>query len=461
MARYRFQKLTPLIAALLAGAPQMLAQSMPAALPEDLMPPLKGLLETAVKQSPTTLARGISVAQAQGDAIVDRAAMLPSLSGYAAYTFRETAISTNADAKSKNDGFFYSLSANQPVFYWGALKHQAEIGKLGVKLAEKQYAEAYRTLAISIRAQYLTLIEKKMAARNQRFNVRAAESNLALQEARLRDGRISAGEIVAPRLAVDEARIYAERAEFDFEHTKRALAALVGVSDIPDANIPDDIPRPAYAPETLGAYFETMKSFDPAHTYLGSYYNMLIEQSDRRYKIARVRLLPKFYLSAGYSQENLTTVVNGLPNQTAVTTTNYGITGIWTLFDGLATRGAKLSSLAAKRLAERNLETYKNSTGEQLRLLERQIGFSGRLMSLTETRKELALAAVKKVGDDVRSGVSSQNMLDAVTNTANKAELEALSARSDFLSYWSEYVSLLGVDPILENVSPRHLRNGK
>ncbi len=461
LALHRFRLISPFLVALLFGGAPVAAQTMPAAMPEDIMPPLKSVLENAVKQSPTTLARSLSVAQARADYIVDRAGMLPTVSGNGSYTFRETAISTNTDSKSSNDGFFYSFSALQPVFYWGALKNQAEIGKLNIKLAEGQYAEAYRMLALNIRSQYLGLIEKKMLVRNQRFSLRVAESNLALQEARLRDGRISAGEIVAPRLSVDEARIYAERAESNYESARQALAAAAGLSSISDEDIPDDIPRPAFARETLTAYFEGMKGFDPSQTFQGTNYKLLIEQSQRRYDIAKVRLLPKFYISGGFSQDNITSVIAGVPIQTAVTNINYGLTANWMLFDGLATRGAKLSALAAKRLAERNLETYKESIGEQVRLLERQIGFSGRLMDLTETRKELALAAVKKVGDDVRSGVTSQNMLDAVTTTANKAELEALTARAEFLSRWSEYVSLLGVDPILENVSPRHLRNGK
>jgi outer membrane protein, multidrug efflux system len=461
LASYRFRIVPIAVAALVAGAPAIKSQTLPAALPEDLVPELKQLLDSAVKQSPTTLARSLDVAQREADYLVDRSGLLPTVSGSGSYAVTETSLSSNTSSKSSNDGFFYGVSFNQPIFHWGALKAQADYGKIGIKIGEKLYADAYRTLALSVRSQFLGLVAKKMAVRNAAYAVRASESYLALQEARLRDGRISSGEIIAPRLAVEEARVQSERAQVDYDQSRRLLAIAVGVSEIPDAMVPADLPKPAFAPETLASYFESMKSADLGSTFMGSYYQLLVDQGQKRYDVAKVRLLPKLSLTASYNQQNLTTVNGASVQNTAITSTMYGVTGYWTIFDGLATRGAKLSALAAKRLAERNLETYKTSTAEQVRLLERQIGFAGRLMDLTETRKELALAAVRKVSDDVRSGVVSQSALENTTMLANKAELDALSSRIEFLSRWAEYVSLLGVDPALNNLPPRFFRNGQ
>jgi outer membrane protein TolC len=460
LARSISRKISVLTVALLAGAGVVQSQTLPAALPEDLLPELRQLLDSATKQSPTILSKNIEIAQAEANNLIERSNLLPSVNGYGSYTFKETSI-TGASNKSKNDGFFYGVSFSQPLFHWGALKAQADIGKIGVKLVEHDYAEAYRALILSVRSQYLTLVQKKMTLRNLRDGVRATESYLALQEARLRDGRISAGEILAPRLAVEEAKIYAERAEVDFDYTRRSLATLAGVPEIREESIPNELPKPAYARETVSAYFEAMQHIGPDQTYMAAYYVDSIKLNDLRYKVARTRLLPKFGLGAGYSQENITTVFGNSVNQSAVTSLNYGVNGYWTIFDGLATRGAKLSALAAKRLAERRFDSYKKATGEQIKMLEKQIGFAGRLMDLTDTRKDLAQAAVRKVTEDVKSGVSSQSILDNFTQSANKAELEALSARAEFLNRWAEYVSILGVDPVLNTLPPRYLRNGK
>ena len=99
--------------------------------------------------------------------------------------------------------------------------------------------------------------------------------------------------------------------------------------------------------------------------------------------------------------------------------------------------------------------------GESARSLEKQIGFAGRLMDLTDVRRQLAAAAVDKVSNDVKSGVSPQSLLDTIVQNANLAEIAAVGARADFLSRWSDYVSLLGADPVVNNLPARYLRNGK
>lgn len=439
---------------------------MPAALPEDLLPELKTLLDSAVKQSPTMLARNLDIAQAEANYIMDRAPLLPSVSGSGSYAKSETRLDTPGSFPTKSDSFSYGLSASQPVFQWGALKYQRDISKLQVGISTKQYAEVYRTLAVNIRAQYLALIQKKIALRNTRFAQHMAESNLAIQEARLRDGRISSGDIINPRLAVDEARIYSDRAEADYEQSRRLLAMTCGVGEITDEMVPASIPKPVYAPQTLGAYFDSFRADGFENTLMAGVYKDTIRQGELRYRVARARLLPKFNLSASYNYGNQSNLANDGSGkltivQSATTTTYYGIYGYWTIFDGLATRGAKLSALAAKRLAEQNLEAYKKNLSEQVRGMEKQIGFSGRLMDLTEIRLALAQDGVKKTASDVKNGVSPQSTLDAFTQMANKAEYDSIVARADFLSRWSEYVSTLGVDPALQNLPSRYFRNGK
>jgi len=439
------------------------AQSpMPAALPEDILPGLKPLLEQAIKQSPSMLAASIDLASAEAYAYTDRSGLWPSVSGYGRYAHTETAVSAKTSSRTKTDGPLYGVSLSQPVFYWGSLKAQADIGTLRTRIAERQYAEAYRLLVLSIRSQYLSVIQKKVTWRNQRFALKAAESNLSLQEARLRDGRISEGDVMAPRLQVDESRIYADKAQEDYDSSRRTLARLAGAPDISDDLIPTEIPKPTFARETVGAFFEQMKKSGADNTILLQTYVDAIRQSDLTYRIAKTRLYPKFLFSVNYDLQNQTNVdAAKTPTLTAINTLTVGFGANWTIFDGFATRGAKLSALAAKRLAEQRLKTFKESTSESAASLEKQIGFSGRLMDLTETRRSLADAAVTKVGNDVKSGVSPQTALDAVTQTANTAELAAYTARASFLSSWSEYVSMLGADPALNNLPPRYLRNGK
>src|SRR4051794_12717859 len=76
---------------------------LPAAMPEDLMPELKTLLQTAVQQSPTMLARSISIAKAEADRMVAAASMWPSLGGNVQYASTSTTTgSTVATATGQN-----------------------------------------------------------------------------------------------------------------------------------------------------------------------------------------------------------------------------------------------------------------------------------------------------------------------------------------------------------------------
>lgn len=436
---------------------------MPAAMPEDLLPELKHLLDVGMRESPSMLVANLDLASAEGQRIVNRSALFPIVSANGQYAYTETAVSSNTSSRSKTNGPLYGISFYQPLFQWGTLKAQADIGKLQVHISEKSYVEAYRLLALSIRSQYLTLIQKKLKLRNQRFGVRVAESTLSVQEARLRDGRISAGDIVGFRLGVDEARIFADQALEDYDSTRKTLARIVGLDDIPDESIPLEVPKPTFAPETIGSYFEEMKRVGVENSVMLATFEDQIKASKLNYKIAKYRLFPKFNITGSFGQSNQTQVdtITRKPTLTAITTTQIGVGANWTIFDGLATRGAKMSALAARRLAEFKLKQFKESVSDTARQLERQISYSGRLMDLTQTRKELTAAAIEKVGNDVRSGVSSQNTLDIVTQNANNAELTAMGARADFLVKWSNYVSVLGVDPILKNLPSSNLRNGK
>ena len=426
----------------------------PVALPEDLLPGLQPLLETAMKESPAMLTANLTVATADANAIVGRSGLEPSLSRYGQYVSTQEAISSNTSSRSTTSGPVYGLNLSQPIFQWGALKHQADFGALRSSIARRQYAEAYRALSLSIRAQYLSLIEKKIATRNAHNAEKAAEETLSVQEERLRNGRISAGEITEPRLLLQEAQINLDKANEDYDSSRRMLAHLVGLQNIDDSAIPDDIPRPTFAPETTASFFADRNKHDPLESnVLLQTYKDAIKQDELTYKIQKVRLYPKFNVFANYTQENQTNVdATQKPILTAITVTTLGVGGTWTIFDGFATRGAIRSALAAKRLAERQMADYSATTADALMNLQKQIGFAGRLMDLTETRRALAVAAIGKVQNDVKNGVSPQSLLNAVSQNADTATLTAVSARADFLSRWAEYLSLAGVDPVLDKL---------
>jgi outer membrane protein TolC len=434
-----------------------------APLAEDVFPQLKPILEKALKQSSQMILRNIDIAQAEATKTQASSALLPNLSGSLSYMSSTSAISSNTSVSSRASGGFYSFNFYQPVFQWGALKAQADSAKIGVSIAEKNYAEAYRLLAISIRSQYTGLVLKKMDLRNAEFALKTSSANLAVEEEKLRTGRISPGDIISPRLSVDEATLARDRAEASLTQGIRYFCALAGVENLDAAAIPEDITLKGqyydtpYAAPLLAKY----TGVEVENTLQAQVYRDYITQADLTYKIAKYRLYPKIAFSASYSQVNQTSVGQNYVSQVGVNSQSVILAANWSIFDGFATRGAKVSALATKRSYERQLETYLQTAGDKAKDLERQLNFASRAMRLADTRRALQADAVRQERANLERGVGTQLKVDGATAASYQADLAAVSARADFLSKWAEFLSALNLDPAMQNLPARYLSHGK
>lgn len=451
-------------ACLLASAGALFASGPALApLPEEVFPQLKDILQTALKQSPTMLQRNIEVMQAEGTYLQNRAGMLPNLSGSVSYTENTSAPTEATSVKSKSDGVFYSVSLNQPLFHWGSLKAQSDAGKIGVLIAEKNYAEGYRTLALSLRSQYMALVVGRMAMRNAEFSLQVAEKALAIDEQRLKSGVIAPGDIIATRLAVNDAMLARDRAQEAFLTAKNQIVRLAGIEAIDESAIPDSVPREAvnYVPDNGPKLITSFRQGGVELTPAAESLALSVKQADMNYKVQKYRLYPKLSLSASVSQSNSTSATATYVSQVGVLTQMYSVNLSWNIFDGFSTRGGKMSALASKRTYERLLENHVAVATEQARSLERQVAFAYRAMDLANVRRDLTASAVNRAKQDIAIGVGSQNTIDTLTASLNSYELVAASARAEFLNRSAELMSLVGGDPMMTLVSTRHYARAK
>ncbi len=432
----------------------LFAQSsdLPVSLPEDLLPELREILIRAAQQAPKVQFQNIESARLEANYITSRSSMLPAVYASGSYNWSESEVKDLPLSNSKSDGLFYNFYASQPIFHWGALKAQADIAKLEQLIGEQTHAEVYRELAVTLRSQYLGLILKKLAVRNQEFAQKMAEDYLAVQEERLANRTISTGEILGPRLAAEEARYYSITTRQDFEANVRLFAQLAGQPDFKSDRVPDLVPRPEFAPELLGEYLRQLSSEALRDLPQAEIYELKIAQNEKSYQIERARLLPKLSASASYGVSNITNATPTSVTQTPTVTTSLSVVGSWTLFDGFAARGGKLAALAAKRLNERYLENYIETVMNELRTLQGNVESAGTLMDLTERRLALAWEAVRLAKQDLELGRTSQPNVNNITNEAYNSDLRASNARTQFMSLWSQYVSRAGADPIMEEV---------
>lgn len=447
-----------LFAGLLFGVAAMQAESVAGPVAEDIFPQLRPILEQAMTQAPTMIQRNIELAQSEASVYLNAAALWPQLSGGASYSINSSAIAARTDVSSRSSGVYYNLALSQPVFQWGTLKAQADSAKISVRISEKNYAEAYRNLLLTLRSQYLGLIVKKLAVRNAEFSRKVTESTLAATEEKLRSGAISPGEIIAFKLAADEARLILERTQEDLSNALRFFCHIAGCRELTADDIPSEMSQTVFAadPARSAQLLARFEHDGLEKTYQALSYRYQITQAELTYKIAKFRLYPRFAFSAIVSQSNQTNASVDIVTQTGVYSQSVSLTANWNIFDGFATKGAKLSALAQKRTAERQLKTYLESTLDQVKYQAKLAEFAARALTLADTRRNLIEAAVKRAKEEFIRGVGSQASVDGATVAFHQTELTAYSSRADYLSRVAELASLLGEDPLLAKLPGRY-----
>ncbi len=425
-------------------------------MPEDYIPQLKPLLQTAVERSPNTISASLALAQAEAAKMSAYSVLYPSLSLGADY--QRSTESVSSSQTSTSSGVFYSAGISQPIFQWGAYKNSAQIANLGLKISQRQYAEGYRLLATSIREQYMALICKKILQRNAVFTLKLSKESLAAQNARFEAGASSQAELSNFRMSVEEAQLAADRSDEDYAYYKRVLTRLIGIDDLDDASVPLMIPHPEYQPPRADAILSGFVGDGIESTFQSQVYQMQLRQQDLNYQIQRVRLLPKLSASAAYSYENYTAAAVGSVSQVGIASESYSLAASWSIFDGFATRAAKLSALESKRSVELQKKSYVDTTIDSITYMRHQVEFSSRAMSLSEVHHALIEAEVKRIGEDLGLGYASQASVDSGKLNLYSTEYNMAFARNDYLNRWTEFISLAGIDPALDNISPRYVR---
>jgi len=443
---------------LLVAAVSLRAEAPPlqGTLPEDLMPALNPLLKEAVERSPSTISASIALAAAEAGRYGAAAALWPHLSGNVGYQVSDESISRGTTSTAK--GITYGLNVGQPIFQWGAYRNQKLIGDLTASISAKQFAEAYRLLAVTIREQYMGLVGKKIALRNTLFNLKLSQEALAAQQARFDAGSSSQAELGNFRMSVEQAQLDADRSQEDYDYGKRILTRLVGIDDLSEDSVPLEVPHPQYSGALADTVLTGFVGEGIESTFQSEMYQMQLRQWDLNYKIAAVTLLPKVSAGAGLSYSNQSSVSQTSISQVSVLQKSYNISAAWSIFDGFATTGAKLSALANKRATERIRQSYIDSAVDQISDMRKQLGFESRAMQLAEAHNALIAAEVKRLGQDKDLGYASQATIDTGLLNLYATEFNMAFARTQYLSRWSEFISLAGIDPALANLSPRYAR---
>lgn len=429
-------------------------------MPEDGLPGLKAIIDAAIRESPSMVSYQLQVAMADAQKmIVGVQPLLPSVGSSFGYGKSIQTVSNGNGASSGTSGLIYNGNVSQNIFQWGALKNQLETQKINELIQEKSYAEAYRTFVGKLRREYLALIVNKIDLRNARYGLKLSQEALAIAQDKLRHGTFAGSDMAGPEIDADERQLAVDRVEQTYLFARRSLAHEVGQSDLADESIPLEIPPPKYSPAEASYLLAGLETDGGRSTFQAQIQEMQIHNADLNYKIARVRLLPRFYANAALSQSTSTSATPTSVLQTLVTTKSYYLNASWTLFDGLATHWAKVQALESKRYYERQLQIVTDSVLDSAENARHTVDFDWRALRLADRRSDMAQGGLAHTENEYKLGNSPQEDVAAATNGVYLNDSAVASARAEFLSSWSDFVSLAGADPAMNKLPTRYVRD--
>ncbi len=446
----------PLFAAALMAAP-----ASDVVLPEKVFPQLDGILKKAVQQSPRMLSRALDLEVAENNRIAARAGMLPSIGASYSYYKSKDKQSLLYDIGSSTSNTYtltktpYSASISQPLFHWGALQNNARIGEIQQSIAQGQYREAYRLLAQTLRGEYLRLVLLKLTAKRASFYQDTSANELKQQEERLTKKVISDAEIFSVRINAERAQIAAERADFDLQNARNTFARLAGLgAAFTDNDIPDSIPEAAYGPNGLNqllAGFLAQK--DPVSAEAAALRQQL-EVENLNYEINKTRLWPKFNASAGMSQDEQNNYF-GSGAKYKVNSVYAGVSLNWAIFDGFASSAAARSSLARRRQLENDYRQLTERLAQDAQTQVKLADFSARSMSITDRLLVSGEGNVRSRDEEFRRGVRSEAEVSQAKLSLYDAQINAYSARRDYLLSVGDFLGTVMEDPVLANLAEK------
>lgn len=408
-------------------------------LPEDVFPVLEQVLLAAGIRSPQMLEEEFRVVQARAEADAAAAALRPFLTGSLRYLGR---IEDREDLAGTNSYYHPqgSLIARQPVYQWGALRATQRIGRLGAALAAKNRTEAYRELALTIRALFLDLIVQgkaiEVAERREAF----AREELVAGRDRLAQGEATDEEVMRLKLAWEETELNLERMRGQREHAMERFLRITGFKPCGEAWIPEEIPSFAGRAEPSNGPAD-----GPFQPWL-EMAQLRIEEAEQQLVVERARNRPRIDLIAGIAQDQI-----ALSNRSDIDRTIYfgGVELTWTLFDGHESRARQDAARTRMRLERATYRRLEREAAEEVARLEEAVGWVARKVEIAEQRWELARRELSQREADLAEGDISATALAAARLELSERDLAAAEARGEYLLAAAELASARGTDPVV------------
>ena len=360
-------------------------------MPEAYLPELKGVLANLPQTSRLLDQEVQRIKEAEGEAKV-----ASSASGVK-FSLNLQGQSIHED-RPKQDfhqryRFLGSAYLRKPIYHWGALKAEREIGESARTLASLRFANTQNSLSREVRSHYLRLVLIK-------YEIQLGKETLSITRKNEEDlsKRLELG-LVTP-LSLDEAIALRLQQEIQLSNLENQFAMQSKLfDDFIDADSNLSFQRtPAFLEFCQNhAFAEKLPvlvsgiSFHEVEEI-----ELEVQNEKRRILIADSQLKPKFNLIGGVFQDQVALA----DNRENLTRNNLllGVEANWAIWDSEKSKGQKERSLAKKRRYEisaerlsRKLRIELESLRESLLSLGKSIEVTRKLVKVAENRYEKSL----------------------------------------------------------------------
>ncbi len=413
-------------------------------LPENSISGLREILDAAMTEAESIQLRDLTEQDYEGRRLVSKSAQNPNLRANVTYRKEQD---FEEDESRIGDRLLYSLTLSKSLFHWGALEANRAKGDLNLEVEELKTFETYRSLALDIRKKYLDILVAKKEAELASKNFERAAARLKLEQERLKAGTASTIQVYNLEVALNSIEIDQLKKDNALEDQIDVLARLSGVPSAEIASglhsgIPQQALLSAEEIASLEQFFdEGVNQSSAIQTQSKS-----LEISEKDLHISNQRLKPKIGLSIGLTQYEL----DEIGRRRAEEIVYAGISVSWSIFDGKATKGSKVSAIARIEQVKRQFESAKSTYEFNLQRAKKLLDLNARILERDEKALTQASNYLRDTKKDFESGRSSPDDLEKVEISYATQEVRTNKSRSEYYNALASLSSLLGFDPFAQ-----------
>ncbi|MFW6354474.1 MAG: TolC family protein [Verrucomicrobiota bacterium] len=420
--------------------------------PEEVFPELRRLLEVAVERAPELRAEAARIDEQEGRAMTEtaRANSFVSLSGRLLGGYEQRFRLDSVEGQDRTDGepvatIDAGLWWQKPLFAWGNLERYAQLGELGVKASELNFAEAARVHLNEVRSTFIQWQLAEAQLRLLEENVAVAVRIVEAQEQLLEIGRISEQRVLELRarlLEIEENRALQER---DRQYLRDRLAVLVGDPALVATIGSIELPRISLPEGGEDAWRAALR--DPAASRPGlDREQRLVAIDALRAEIAGLEQRPTIDLVAGVSTNRVDT--DDISDNTLRAVGYIGLQVRWNLFDGRRSEGEQIAALARVRAREARLEVARARVRDEGARLAANLRYFRDQAQARAQRAELHARRLELTEDPAgEDRISPLDRLELRLDYLRSAQ-SVETAKANYLMTMAQLAALIFTDPV-------------